>query len=85
MFIRSGELGGRVREQLLRSLRRQPSKDAPGLAFETWDPSNQCFMDTRDVTTGSVFRSHLGRFMYRLKPPRGSAPVTFSVNQTPDH
>jgi hypothetical protein len=78
---------GESGEQLLRSLRRQPSKGAPacpgvpwGLAFETWVPSNlsrravgQCFMDTRDVTTASV---------YRLKP-RGSAPVTFSVNQMP--
>jgi hypothetical protein len=25
---------------------------APGLAFETWDPRNQCSVDTHDVTTG---------------------------------
>ncbi len=28
------------------------AKGAPGLAFETWDPCNQCVMNTHDVTTG---------------------------------
>jgi hypothetical protein len=31
---------------------RKNAKGAPGLAFETWDPRNQCSMDTHDVTTG---------------------------------
>ena len=31
---------------------RETAKGGPGLAFETWDPCNQCFMDTLDVTTG---------------------------------
>jgi hypothetical protein len=31
---------------------RKHAKGAPGLVFETWDPRNQCSMDTRDVTTG---------------------------------
>jgi hypothetical protein len=31
---------------------RKNAKGAPGLAIETWDPRNRCFMDTLDVTTG---------------------------------
>ena len=31
---------------------RKNEKGAPGLAFETWDPRNQCSMDTHDVTAG---------------------------------
>ena len=38
---------------------RKNAKGAPacpgvpwGLAFETWDPRNQCSVDTHDVTTG---------------------------------
>jgi hypothetical protein len=41
--------------QILGSLNRRVGKNAkgaPGLAFETWDPRNQCSMDTHDVTTG---------------------------------
>ncbi len=38
---------------------RKNAKGAPGLAFETWDPRNQCFMDTHDVTTGKQTRQNL--------------------------
>jgi hypothetical protein len=36
---------------------RKNAKGAPGLAFETWDPRNQCFLDTLDVTKGYRSRS----------------------------
>jgi hypothetical protein len=37
---------GESGEQLLRSLGRQQSKGAPGLAFETWAPCNRSPMET---------------------------------------
>jgi hypothetical protein len=37
---------------ILNPLCRKNAKGAPGLAFETWDPRNYCFMDTHDVTIG---------------------------------
>jgi hypothetical protein len=41
---------------ILNPLCRKNAKGATGvpwgLAFETWDPRNHCFMDTHDVTIG---------------------------------
>jgi hypothetical protein len=39
-------------QSVLNAPYRKNAKGAPGLAFETWDPCNQCSMDTHDVTTG---------------------------------
>jgi hypothetical protein len=49
---------------------------APGLASETWDPRNQCSMDTRDVTTGWRIPSTMRQKQPQKETEKSGTPST---------
>ena len=77
LFIRSGELGGRVRGVITPFTASATIEGCPWIAFETWDPCNRTQMETQPFPLSS--RSVPGFPTSQLSP----APLMwFSLKRT---